>query len=323
MSVINYIGSKLTLSDTIMEHVKRLGGDSFLDGFAGTGIIGTLASQSGFRVTSNDIQHYSYVLCYARTKSVVDSERVRQIITELNTTLQAESLEGPITRLYCIDRQYFSLQNGRRIDTAVDYIQRYKDDLDLYYYLMACILSSADRVANTASVYGAYLKHIKKSAQKPFVVADIADSIVLAPSHENTVRLGDIMDIDGHYDIVYLDPPYNTRQYGSNYHVLETISRADNPEVKGKTGLRNYFRSLFCSKRKVRKAFNDLLQRLNCKYVLLSYSTGGILPYDDMLTVLENHGSVEVVEVDYPQFNSHRDQESKRVTEYLFIVEKN
>jgi adenine-specific DNA-methyltransferase len=41
-------------------------------------------------------------------------------------------------------------------------------------------------------------------------------------------------------DILYLDPPYNQRQYATNYHMLKTIAKYDNPIIHGKTGLREY-----------------------------------------------------------------------------------
>ena len=71
-------------------------------------------------------------------------------------------------------RQYFSDENGQKIDTIRKKINQWKKSKkindNLYYFLLASLLESADKVANTASIYGAYLKHLKKSAQKSLIL---------------------------------------------------------------------------------------------------------------------------------------------------------
>ena len=106
-----------------------------------------------------------------------------------------------------------------------------------YFYYLASLVNSIDKYANTASVYGAFLKHIKKSAQKKFQLEllQVIDVPVGTVYNEDINTL--IQTIRG--DVLYLDPPYNARQYCSNYHVLETIARYDHPELRGVTGLRS------------------------------------------------------------------------------------
>lgn len=103
------------------------------------------------------------------------------------------------------------------------------------------------KVANTASVYGAFLKKLKKSASKRLVLEpaffELNDNKHLA-FNENANEL--IKKIDG--DILYLDPPYNHREYGANYHLLNTIAFYDDFKLKGKTGLREYTKSAWCKK---------------------------------------------------------------------------
>ena len=111
------------------------------------------------------------------------------------------------------------------------------------------MIESADKVANTASVYGAFLKKLKKSAQKEMI---LEPAIYEENDNEHLVFQNDanevIKQIEG--DILYLDPPYNQRQYGANYHLLNTIAEYKKFEPKGKTGLRNYFKSSYCKKKK-------------------------------------------------------------------------
>ena len=117
---------------------------------------------------------------------------------------------------------------------------------NLYYFLLCSLLECADKVANTASVYGAYLKNLKKSAQKELVLEPA--EYALNDNEHKVFNKGAnelIKEIEG--DILYLDPPYNARQYGANYHMLNTIAEYKPFIPSGKTGLRKYSRSKYCS----------------------------------------------------------------------------
>ncbi len=114
--------------------------------------------------------------------------------------------------------------------------------------MLASLIESADKVANTASVYSAFLKHIKKSASKKLILKG-AKFTKNDKSHkvfnEDSNEL--IKKISG--DILYLDPPYNHRQYSANYHLLNTISLYKPFIPKGETGLPHYNRSKYCKKK--------------------------------------------------------------------------
>jgi len=111
-----------------------------------------------------------------------------------------------------------------------------------YFAMIASLLESSDRVADTASVYGSFLKHLKKSAQKPieFNLAKFIPSL-----HQNGVYQMDASELIGkiYGDILYLDPLYNHREYRANYHLLNTITL---------TGLRNYAKLAWCKKKMVK-----------------------------------------------------------------------
>ena len=94
--------------------------------------------------------------------------------------------------------------------------------------------------------------------------------------HNHDVYNKDIADLisSTSHEVVYLDPPYNHRQYSGNYHILETIAKYDSPRIKGKTGMRDCStqKSLYCSRDKVKEAYRDLITKIDAKYIFLSYN---------------------------------------------------
>ncbi len=161
---------------------------------------------------------------------------------------------------------------------------------NLYFYYLASLINSIDKYANTASVYGTFLKHIKKSARKEFqleLLPLVSGSIGEAYNEDINTLAKKI-----HGDVLYLDPPYNARQYCSNYHVLETIARYDNLELSGVTGLRDSSsqKSKFCSKRTVVETFEDLIKNAQFKYIFLSYNNEGLMSLDTIKEIMSSHG---------------------------------
>src|SRR5699024_7787643 len=161
-----------------------------------------------------------------------------------------------------------------------------KIDRAHYYFLLASLLESADKVANTASVYGAFLKKIKKTAQRELVISP-AEFIETSTTH--TVHRQDantlISTIKG--DVLYLDPPYNARQYGANYHLLNTIARYQKFSPKGKTGLPAYYKSAYCRKKQVADQLEALLRNAQFSYVFLSYNNEGLMSTEVIKTLME------------------------------------
>jgi len=334
---MNYIGSKSKLSSWIEEEVKKVVGDDlsqkvFCDIFAGTGIVGRTFKKDVKKVISNDLEHYSYVLnknYIENHKEIKDKEKY---IEELNTLPLIE--DGFIYQNYCMGsgsaRQYFSDINGKKIDTIRIQIKKWYESKeiqdDLYYFLLASLVESADKVANTVSVYGAFLKHIKKSASK---------ELMLEPAYyiekENTHQVFNmdsnelIKEISG--DILYLDPPYNQRQYSANYHILNTITLYDNFNPKGKTGLREYNRSDYCKKREVHKSFEALIKNAQFPYIFLSYNNEGLMSKEDVKAIMSQYGDYSVVTKEYQRFKAdkseNRNHRADKTYEYLHILIKN
>lgn len=332
---MNYIGSKHKLSEFITSTIHKVVGNDLSDKvlcdlFAGTGIVGRSFKQKVKKVISNDFEYYSYVLNKNYIENHLPIPDKENYIDKLN---QIKPQEGFIYSNYCRgghgDRQYFSDKNGKKIDAIRTQIEVWKNtaeiDANLYYFLIASLLESADKVANTASVYGAYLKHLKKSAQKELVLAPAEFEL---NKHNHKVYNEDsnllIKKIKG--DILYLDPPYNARQYGANYHILNTIALYDTFIPKGKTGLRTYNKSDYCSKNSVKRAFEDLIKEADFTYIFLSYNNEGLMTPKEIKQIMSKYGAYSLVSTDYRRFKADKDinrkHQASRTEEYLHILKK-
>lgn len=331
---MNYIGSKYSLMNFLTEKIVEVAGTDtnkvFADLFAGTGVVGKTFKEKGYRVLSNDIQYYSYVI----NKHLIENTPPLEV-NLLEYLNMLKGTEGFIYKNYCAGsgsgRNYFTDENGKKCDSIRIELERLKNCGDIddaqYYYLLASLINSIDKYANTASVYGAFLKQIKKSAAKEFELEllPVVDGDKASRAYnENISDL--IRTIDG--DILYLDPPYNTRQYCANYHVLETIAKYDSPELKGKTGLRDYSKqkSEFCSPKTVVDAFDDVIKNAKFEYIFLSYNNEGLMPFDTIREVMQRYGEYEMFSTGYRRFKAdtdeNRNHKNDKTVEYLHCLIK-
>ena len=128
-------------------------------------------------------------------------------------------------------------------------------------------------------------------------------------------------------DILYLDPPYNERQYLPNYHLLETIARYDNPEIKGKTGIRIYEKekSKYCIKNKVYNELKELIKKADFKHIILSYNQDGLLSEEEIKSILVEYGNektYKLYKIPYKQYQNKLTKKLDIHYEYLFYISK-
>ena len=326
---MNYIGSKKKLSqwilNTVVSEVEKLDDKVFCDLFAGTGTVGQTFKPYTKSVISNDLEYYSFVLNKNYIENTKNLYEYIKILQEIKNKIKP--VKGFIYNNFCssANRLYFSDINGQLIDAWRIKIENYKDDENLYYFLLASLLESADKVANVASVYASFLKKLKKTALKEL---DVQPATFIETNQTNKVFNEDALElitkIEG--DILYLDPPYNTRQYSANYHILNIIATYDTTiKLKGKTGLpENYNKSKFSSKKDVISAFETLIKNANFKHIFLSYNNEGIIPTNTIKEIMEKYGKYKLIEKDYKRFkaDSNREYKSDVVKEQLHVLNK-
>ena len=150
---LNYIGSKKTLIPFIEKVIdENISKDDLIFGdlFAGTGIVGQTLSKK-FRIISNDIEYYSFVVNNAVLKCSY-SEELQKKIDDLN---KLEGKKGLISEEYSLlgekKRMFFTNKNVMKADSIRIKIEELKDSITIheYYFLLASLLVTLDKLANT------------------------------------------------------------------------------------------------------------------------------------------------------------------------------
>lgn len=336
MQSLDYIGCKNRLFPTILDVVKRgipnLSQRYFADLFAGTGTVGYKIQDYVKSVIACDLEYYSFIINYALLKSNY-SDKLETIIREFNSLDTTSVVSGLIEQNFSptgsAQRLFFTSRNANIGDQIRQTIElKHKNgelDYDEYVFLVASLLISIDKVSNTSCVYGAYLKKFKASSLKKIEMKPIHMRRDI--SNCNEVYHNNILDliVDKEFDVVYLDPPYNSRQYSSNYSPLNYIAYYNSETViRGKTGIMmgNNI-STFCQKRKVKQSFETLIENIKCNYLILSYNNEGLLTESELKDILTTMGSVCLYKIIYNKFKAQKKIAGTKVTEYIWIVDYN
>ncbi len=354
---MRYIGCKNNLlsyiEEVTLKHSPQKG--VFCDLFAGTHSVAAHFKKLGFQIISNDLLYLAYVFGRALIQNnhkptfsqlthlptVAPSRLFDRVDAYLKTLNYLNHLDlvsdGFIFNAYCpggdneYKRQYLSNRNGQKIDGVRQQIEAWRQDEliteDEYYILLLSLLEAVSKVTNISGTYGAYLKDwdartYNALTLEPFLPIPSDKEHVVYQKDAN--RLIEQIECD----VLYIDPPYNTRQYITNYHLLETIARYDKPSVYGKTGLRPYSeseKSAYCSKSACLRAFEALILQARAKHIIVSYSSEGIMNAAEILDVFGQKGaSPQLIPIDYRRFKSNSNgtvKNNRNVQEYLFYVQ--
>lgn len=335
---MRYIGGKSQMTKYIMEVIQQYthNVETITDIFSGSGVVARTLKAAGYGTIANDLLYFSYalnkgILCNNETTS-----HIRDLLSYLNNlpTDKADPC-NPVNFIafnYApnphTQRMYLQQQNALKIDVIRQEIERIKGDLteNEYFYLLASLVSAVPYVSNITGTYAAYLKYWDARTFKTLTLQELPLVIL---SQQCEVYNEDALELIQHTqaDIVYLDPPYNTREYLPNYHLLETIARYDYPEIKGVTGMRatNQTKSDFCKKAKVYGAFKNILTNAQCKYILLSYNNEGLLPTEEIVLLMQDCGvkeSFRLFEYDYRRYKSKIPNNAEGLKEQLYFIQK-
>jgi adenine-specific DNA methylase len=240
-------------------------------------------------------------------------------------------------------RMYFTLDAARRIDAIRTQLNDWHTAAaisdDEYYILLATLLEAADAVANTAGVYAAYIKSWQSNALRALRLRLPAIGSSPRPHRSRRARCeahqGDVSALApdlGRFDLLYLDPPYNTRQYSGYYHVPELIARGwfgDPPVLRGKTGLlSDAKKSEWSTRAGCVAALDRLLTTTDADHVVLSYNSEGIIPEPEIQRIFRAHGrrgTYKRLTRQYQRYRSDRPSAARHYTsdsvrEYLYCV---
>ena len=268
-----YLGNKHKLTPLIRSIVKANfpNYQSIADVFAGTGVVGAAFNGVNTRIISNDLLQSNYVCLFAFLGFHTGlSIKIWEMLDYLNHLVPEK--ENYFSRNF--GNRYFSLDNARKIGTVRAEIDRIASN-DIEKKILLCSLVYAtDKVANTVGHYDAYRKHM-----------DMSQSLVLRPPNLNVQKNvgNEIYCEDANLlsrrvdcDVLYIDPPYNSRQYSDAYHLLENLVVWNKPEVKGLARKmdRTHIKSKYCVKG-ASETLSDLIQHASCRNILLSYNNTG------------------------------------------------
>lgn len=337
---MRFIGSKKNIVEKI-DHIisKHSTGKehTFLDLFSGSNAVGNYFANK-YQIISNDIMYFSYVLARGSLSNQnpkflnLKLHGIEDPFKFLNDMDSSKYKSDYVTKEYSpagpTHRMYFTTENAKKIDfcrTTIEewYLNKYIDDNE-YFYLLSSLLTAIPYVSNTTGTYGAFLKKWDKRSFKPLYL----EPPTIKNFHNNISYNKDVFDLlnnKNSFDICYIDPPYNTRQYPSNYHVLEMIAKWSKPALKGVTGqpdLSNE-KSEFAVKRKAFSAMDKLLSKIKAKHVIISYSTDGIISEKDLTKLINKYAikdSLEITKFPYRKYKS-KIYNNKNVNELLFYFQ--
>ena len=282
-----YIGAKTRIVKEIIRRIQELSpaGGTIADVMCGSGAVSVALRKQGYRVIAVDVMSQA---CHI-TKTQLLLQRAppfsgvkKSFVTKGQTLLTEPSgyetviqtlnnlppIKGYFWREFSPEgnpqsgsnpRRYFTAENAKRIDSVRAFIQRLIKESAItdieHSLLIHDLIMATNDVANIAGTYGHYLSKFVSRALQPLEFTPTKfERGGRSDGHQVLWGYAEELAPTIKADLCYIDPPYKKRQYAANYHILETISRGDEPEAVGKSGLRPWRDqySDFCSKRRNR-----------------------------------------------------------------------
>ena len=341
---MRYIGNKNKLlkeiDNLLVEKGLKKEGLIFCDLFSGSGTVSNYFN-GFYKIIANDFLDYAYYLTAGQinTKNISFNKLGFNPFEYINNYDSKDYKKG-----FCYNNfspnggcKYFSDANAKKIDFIRNIIdewyEKHKISKNEKDYLIACLMESVSKVSNVAGVYSAFLKIWDPRAKKEMKFTPIE---IRKTNYRNECYCCEAIElldkIEG--DILYVDPPYTPTQYNSQYHVLETIARNDNPKVHGIGKHRDNDRlSNWCKKGYVEFEFENLIKKANFKHIIFSYSDKGLMSLKFIENALKRYSEssgYEFKKISFVKYKNTRavNREKQDGTkdkihyEYLFYMKK-
>lgn len=305
-----YLGSKQKMLNFIEEVITNNTTDieTVADIFGGTGVVANLFRKKGKTVIVNDILYSNYISFETWFgNEIVDYKKIIELIDRMN---KLDGIHGYVSKNF--GDRYFTMENAEKIDVIREEIERLTNiNKRERSFLLTSLLYAMDKSANTVGHFDAYRQ--KMDTLKP---------LLLRVPELNKNYNNQIYNMDANQlvckiaaDLVYIDTPYNSRGYESAYHVLENVAEWKKPEVEG-VAMKAVNRSEKGSnytKKKAPQAFNDLVQHINARYIVVSYNnmakkgnsrSNAKISNNEIIDSLKKRGKVQIFETNFTPFSS-------------------
>jgi len=319
-----FLGNKYKLLDFIDDIVAEecKGFNVFCDIFAGTGVVGDRFNDKNVKVISNDILTCNYIplrafLCATQ----VDLKKIEEKIDLLNNF---EFVEDNYFSSH-FGGTFFTIENARKIGSIREKIDEISSNEDEKFILLASLLYATDKVANTVGHYDAYRKKLDTIQPLQLLVPNIKPEL----NSKNDIYKEDANQLIRKIscDVLYVDPPYNSRQYSDAYHLLENLATWGKVPVYGMARKmdRSHIKSAYCLK-SASKVFADLIGNADCKHILVSYNNTGKsrdgrsnakISDKKIMNILKARGEVKGFEREYKAFTAGK-SDAEGHTERIF-----
>ena len=308
-----YLGNKYKLLEFIEDIIRQKCPDYkvFCDIFSGTGVVAGHFNRKNTVVIANDLLLSNYISLKAFLEtSEIDYESMERKISLLNGI---EAKDDNYSS-YNFGGRYFTMENARKIGAIREKIEEFSENDGEKAILIVSLIYAVDKVANTVGHYDAFRKNLDMVQPLNLLMPDIKTN-----DNANNMAFNEDANLlarEISCDVLYADPPYNSRQYSDAYHLLENLASWDKPPVYGKANKmdRKHIKSAYCL-RSAEDAFADLIAHAKCRHILLSYNNTGEskdgrsnarISDSDILRILKDKGDVEVFERNYKAFTTGR-----------------
>lgn len=291
-----YQGSKAKLVRWIWEHIQGLSFDTVLDAFGGTGVVGYWLKQKGKQVTYNDILRFNYLVGLA----LIENNTIHLTDQDTESLLSRQSGQGYRTFIADTFKDiYYTDEENQWLDVVVQSIatltDMYKRALAYYALFQACLVKRPFNLFHRKNLYLRFADVERTFGNKttwdtPFEVhfrsfVNEANALVVDNGRINRALIDDARNIEGDYDLVYIDPPYISRRgvgvdYHHFYHFLEGLARYEEwPTLVDYNSKHRRMKQVYnpwVDPTAIQGAFAGLLDRFRDAILVTSYRADGI-----------------------------------------------